>query len=286
MSIKLLGFALTIFISQTLLAANAPSTIKEKVVFTLKASATEIADQFSYPAEILPEITSDTLADFKGEVVAIKALVGQEVKKGEEVLRLRHLDPLFQNKTLSYRAPFAGIISEVPVSLGTQVGQGEKLFNLIDPVKKKIQIQLTENDMRSLKVGDLAELEFIGIEEKISVQVIGISPKLDLTTGTALTLLKPVKELKLPAGNLAKVHFKTNLRKGILVPDHALSYVGRDLFLRTVVEGKVVFKPIKIGKKKGVMVEVLEGISDGEIIIERTNSYLDKGDSVVVKDKG
>ncbi|MFQ5803306.1 MAG: efflux RND transporter periplasmic adaptor subunit [Candidatus Methylomirabilales bacterium] len=81
-------------------------------------------------------------------------------------------------------APFAGIISEKPVTLGEQVAPGTVLFRLADISTVKVLIRIPADDVGFLHPGAKAEVTLTGFTEPFQGRVEHIGPRADPETRT------------------------------------------------------------------------------------------------------
>jgi len=89
--------------------------------------------------------------------------------------------------------------------------------------------------------------------------------------------------LPLP-GSIARVTFKANVRQGISISDTAITYRGKDPFVRVVTNGKAKLVAVVLGRKQAGTVEILKGLKPGDDVVERTSKFVADGESVEVQD--
>ena len=68
-------------------------------------------------------------------------------------LRVRQLDDL------KVKAGMHGVLSQVPVEVGQQVGPGTNLARVADPTRLKAEVRIAETQMRDVRVGQEAEVD-------------------------------------------------------------------------------------------------------------------------------
>jgi multidrug efflux pump subunit AcrA (membrane-fusion protein) len=270
-------------------AAPEPSSNKA-MVFVNRAKATDLYDVLVYPARIHPKINTTILAESDGIVSKIYAPLGQKVGRGQKLMSIRHTDPVYQYAPVTVTAPVSGIVSQVEITEGSQVSRGERLATVTDPSQLKVTVEVPAQDVASLSKGLKGEFRMEGRSDVLAIKIHGISPYVDPATGTATCEIELDSAAKssavLAPGLIGQVSFKTGLRKGISIPDHAILYKGQNTFVRLLENGKSKQVPVKLGKKQRGFVEILSGIADQASIIERSSRFVADGEEVVVQNAG
>lgn len=282
---KLLGLAL--IMSSGLLCTKAFSNSNLKSVYVEEVKKKELFDSFNYPAKIVPVVHAGVLSESQGVVGKIHKNLGQKVKKGQILATIRHTDPVYNYKDMMLRSPVTGVVSKIFIHEGSYVGKGKRLFTVTDPKRAKVEIEVPAKDRKHMTVGLKGELKSLATSEIYEVELVGISPYLDPATGTATAELRLLsKEKSVPLGALGKVSFKSNVRKGFMLPQDTIVYRGRDTFVKVVSkEDKVKRVDVKIGEKRRGDVEILKGIKEGDFIVKRSSGFLKEGAKVEVKNR-
>ena len=263
------------------------------IVFINKIKPVELAEVLTYPARIEPRIRASVVAEADGVVTRIIAPLGKPVKAKSGLLVIRNSDPVYQYAPMIVTSPVAGVVSRVEVTEGSRVARGDKLVLVTVPSDVSVVVQVPAQDLRSIHPGSTAELTIPGemsLSGPIKLKVKGLSPFVDPGTGTAACELEPVsskdsfKSLP-PAGAIARVTFRVNVRTGISITDNAITYRGKDPYVRVVRDGKSRLVAITAGRKQGGMIEVLKGLREGDNVVERTSGFIADGEAVDVQDE-
>ena len=268
------------------------------VVYVQKLSSAELSETLTYPARVEPRIKAEVASEADGIVSKINAPLGTRVKAKTPLLVIRNTDPVYQYAPQVVTSPVAGVVSRVDVTEGSRVSRGDKLALVTDPAQVRVVVEIPAQDVRSIHQGQSAELKIPGdtSDEITTLKVRGLSPFVDPATGTASCELELAPPLKLkkgesvkaatllpPAGSIARVTFKANVRKGLSIDENALTYRGRDPFVRIVRDGKAVMVPITMGRKQAGMVEVLKGLKAGDQVVQRSSGFISDGESVTIE---
>jgi multidrug efflux pump subunit AcrA (membrane-fusion protein) len=263
-------------------------TEKVKSVFIKKVNKSEVFDLYTFPARIEPEVNSLILSETQGVVTELPVVLGQQVKKGQIVAKVKNTDPVFKFKPVILKSPIDGVVSGVYFSQGSQVTRGEKLLLVTDPKQVKVLIEIPSKDLASMEKGMKGTLSLKTSKNPVPVEIVGISPYVHPATGTATAQIRSTdNEAVLVPGTLGKVSFKSNVHEGIMLPQSVLTYVGKFPHIRLVEEKeqKFTIKKIKveIGPKRRGEVEILKGLDDGQMVVERSSGFIKDGDQVEVK---
>lgn len=262
---------------------------KKPVVFTKPVQLTELSETLTYPARVEPRIRASVVAENDGVVSKIMAPLGRTVKVNAPILVIRNTDPVYQYSPMVVTAPVAGVVSKVDVTEGSRVAKGDKLVMVTDPDQVRVVVEITAQDVSSIKPGLQARLKMPGKDEDEGalVRVRGMSPFVDPATGTASCELELDKKSKKddlpPLGLIGRVLFKVNPRKGVSIPDSAITYRGKEPFVRVVADGKAKLVAVKVGRKEAGQVEVVKGLKEGDQLVERSSGFIADGEAVDVQ---
>lgn len=266
--------------------AAIPETGKKKpIVFVDTVHASNLFDVLTYPARVVPRINAVVLSESEGVVLNILAPLGTRVKKGQQLLVLKNTDPVYRYRPVPLKAPVAGVVSAVDVTIGSRVARSQKVAQITDPDQIRITVEVAVSDLEAIRQGLPGELSVPGLDTRVAVQVTGMSPYVDPATGTATAELSQITDEKanLPPGIVGKVTFKARGRKGIQIPEHAVAYQGRNPYVRTVVGGKAKFVPVTLGSTRLGMVEVLKGLEDNMTVIVRSSTFIAEGEELQIE---
>jgi multidrug efflux pump subunit AcrA (membrane-fusion protein) len=259
-------------------AETSPSTA---VVFGKAITLENLSDELTYPARVDPKVNSTVLADADGVVTKIPALLGQRVRARQTLIVLTHTDPVYQYAPMKVFSPISGVVSAINVAEGTQVNKGDKLASVTDPKKLRVVIEVPAEDLSSLKRGMPAEFKITGRPDPIAVRLQGVSPFVDPATGTATCEFDVDSSREtLAPGIVGRVVMKVHQRSGIRIPEYAVVYRNQAPFARIYEKGKVRFSALKLGKKQDGFIEVMSGIKERDVVVERSSRFVADGEAV------
>ena len=182
------------------------------------------------------------------------------------------------------KAPFSGLVVTRYIHYAEQVNAGASLFRLSDFNPLLCPIQIPERDLPKIEVGQAAYLTLEAWPgERFPAKVLRVRPVVDAATGTVRVTLEVETRDRLRPGMFARVFVETETRSdAMVVPKSALSLesIGDTLY---VAEGDVASRrDVQLGFKEGDSVEVLTGVSEGEMVIVVGQDGLSEGTPIQV----
>jgi membrane fusion protein, multidrug efflux system len=168
-------------------------------------------------------------------------------------------------------APFEGTISARNVSPGQVITKATALTWLIDLDPMKAEVNVPERFLGQLQTGQKLEFSVAAFAgRKFTGEVYFISPFVEGATRTALVkalIANPDGQLK--PGMFASMDLTLTLRENaVVIPEGALLQSGdRTTILVVDAEQKAQIRPVKPGVRLAGVVEIIEGLKAGEMVI-------------------
>jgi multidrug efflux pump subunit AcrA (membrane-fusion protein) len=169
-------------------------------------------------------------------------------------------------------------------------GQGGPLFAVSDVKRLRILVSVPESSAGAIHVGELAPVSFQEMPgAKLTAEVTRTAESIDPNTRTMLTELQiDNTDGKLIAGMYVTVNFPP--ATGVAVQGGPITINGDAIAIRhdkpmvaTLVDGKVHFVPVTIGRDYGNSVEILTGLKPGDVIVTQVNDNVVEGAAVTVQ---
>jgi RND family efflux transporter MFP subunit len=178
------------------------------------------------------------------------------------------------------RAPADGIISRRVARVGGYaLGAAEPMFRIVAKGEVELDAEVIETRLGAIKVGQRARVDVAGVGE-VEGTVRLVSPEVDKTTRLGRVRIFIGDNPSLRIGSFARAAIETTKGRGLAVPASAILY-GTDGPLVQVVElNRVETRRIKTGLATGGLVQVLEGVNEGEFVVARSGTFLRDGDAV------
>jgi RND family efflux transporter MFP subunit len=183
------------------------------------------------------------------------------------------------DKTKIY-APLASRIKEKVVSTGDFVKIGTRLFSLIQLNPLKLRFSVSERDVGKMKIGQdvLVKVDaFPGREFKGKVSI--VFPSLEEKTRTlTIEALLPNTDGILKPGLFARVVLYTGTAKDtVVIPVTSLLYEADKIRVFIVEGDRSKERLVKLGNKYGDVMEILEGVNEGDKIVIAGQQGLSEG---------
>ncbi len=182
-------------------------------------------------------------------------------------------------RTLIFRSPVSGIVTEKKALQGMRFMPGEALYQVTDLSSVWVIADVFEQDIGLVKAGARARVKINAYPDKVfDGRITYVYPTLNAATRTVPVrvelanpglLLKPAMfaQIELPVGDPGPV---------LTVPDSAVIDSGtRRIVLVQVKEGRFEPRVVKLGARSDSYVEVLEGVEDGEQVVVAANFLID-----------
>jgi cobalt-zinc-cadmium efflux system membrane fusion protein len=179
---------------------------------------------------------------------------------------------------LTVRAPFAGRVVDKHATLGELVTPENNLFTLADLSRVWIWIDVYEQDLAAVHLGDGVEVRVAahpGVVFRGEVSYVGPEVAADTRTVHArIDVANPAMELR--PGMFARVrltdpHAET-AHSALTVPESALQRDIEDGGEESIVfvplgEGRFERRTVEIGRRQGAVAEILNGLREGERVV-------------------
>jgi Cu(I)/Ag(I) efflux system membrane fusion protein len=182
-------------------------------------------------------------------------------------------------RTLTFRSPVSGIVTEKKAVQGMRFMPGESLFQVTDLSSVWIVADVFEQDIGLVKTGAKARVTINAYPDKVfEGRITYVYPSLEAATRTVPVrvelanpgyLLKPAMfaQVELPVGGTAPV---------LTVPDSAVIDSGtRRIVLVQLEQGRFEPREVRLGARSNGYVEVLEGVAAGEPVVVAANFLID-----------
>jgi Cu(I)/Ag(I) efflux system membrane fusion protein len=181
-------------------------------------------------------------------------------------------------KTLTMYSPMSGVVTKKDIVMGHRLNEGDMPYEITDLSRAWVLADAYETDLSRIRMGMKATLSLQAFPGKtFTGKVIFVDPILDAKTRTAKVRL----EFPNPRGELrpemfGEVTLKTADREGLRIPADAVIDSGNTKVV-FVSQGEGKFQPraVEVGPETGDQVEVISGLSDGELVVTRANFLVD-----------
>lgn len=179
------------------------------------------------------------------------------------------------------RAPADGRISRRAARVGAVASAqaSDAMFRIIARGEAELDAEVPEADVGKIKEGQKARVTVTGTGD-FTGTVRLISSEVDRSTRLGKVRVFFGADPRLRLGAFGRGTIETGNSHGIAAPTSAVVF-GPDGAIVQVVKGqRVETRPVKTGLKTRQQIEITEGLSEGEIVVAKSGSFLRDGDIV------
>ncbi len=169
------------------------------------------------------------------------------------------------------RAPFDGVLGITSIDLGARVDTGTVLTTLDDLSEVEIEFRLPETVYGQISRGQAIEATSAAFPgRRFTGQVEAIDSRIDQSSRSFRVRARlPNPDRALPVGMFMRLDLNLASRTGVVVPEEALLVQGPATYLYVVEDGKSVQRRVETGQRVEGRVEIVEGVSEGDVIVSR-----------------
>ncbi|WP_404384188.1 efflux RND transporter periplasmic adaptor subunit [Caenispirillum salinarum] len=187
------------------------------------------------------------------------------------------------------RAPFSGLLGLRQASVGDYLRAGDAIVNLEDVDPIKVDFRVPEVFAHRLKTGQPIRMKVDAVPgQAFDGTVYAIDPQVDVQGRSVMLRARvPNTDGPLRPGMFARVTLVLDERpNALVVPEEALIPQGTSQAVYKVVDGMVEAQPVTIGQRRKGIVEVTEGLSEGDTVITAGQIKVRPGQPVTVMPVG
>lgn len=211
----------------------------------------------------------------------------EEVRDLQALLAQRKSELSLARQQLAYTtlyAPIDGAVRERKALVGEFLSAGSPVTSLvrIDPLRLKVAVP--ERDAAAIRVGQTVRVSIEGDTLEHSGRVVRLSPVLEMQNRT-LTVEAEVenRQGRIRAGSFASAEILIDPQQpALLAPASAIvNFAGIEKVIGEK-KGLAVERRVRTGRRAGDRVEILEGVSPGDLIVSEPGN-LSGGEPISVK---
>lgn len=220
-------------------------------------------------------ITNEELGHLQAQVKAAEARYDSALNAVDEkiaLIRLRRTDLALAQQTLADAetlAPFDGIIQQRHVAAGEYVNPGQAIVTLVRTNPLRFRSGVPERLAAQIRSRQKVWIQVEGDDTPLTAEVTRISPALDLSSRSLwIEADVPNPDLRLRSGLFAEGEIIVDPQAQTLaVPAEAVTEFAGIERVWLVRDGESVEHPIRTGRRRHNLVEILEGLSAGDTIV-------------------
>jgi len=179
---------------------------------------------------------------------------------------------------VTFRSPATGFVTEKQAIKGAHVMPGQTLYKIADLSVVWVEAAIYETELPLVHMGGRATVTLDAYpDQRFAGRVVYIYPYVDENTRTTkVRYAFPNARGRLKPGMYANVELSAGAGSGVMVPTDAVLDSGKEQVV-FVTQGEGYFEPrrVKIGRRLGADVQIVEGVKEGEQVATGATFFLD-----------
>ena len=190
-------------------------------------------------------------------------------------------------------APFDGVVGLKEVSKGQYVASGQELLKLVSDYPVKVDFKVAEAEVGQIYPGQKVDVLVGGNDnQSFKATVIAIDPESEkISHSFVVRAILDDKGINyetyqiLRPGRFVSVKIAMEgEQRGVLVPEGSLEKIGEDDMLYKVSDGIAIRTMVKTGMHRDGLVEIIDGVGEGETVITSGQQNVLDGRAVSIQD--
>jgi membrane fusion protein, multidrug efflux system len=199
------------------------------------------------------------------------------------VARRRSVEQQLEDPVVT--APFAGVVSARPASVGDVIAPGTALVTIIDPSSLRLEAQVPSEQISQVRPGAKVHFTIRGVPGEFTGLVDRLNPAADpITRQVSIFVSLRNTGGKLIAGLFAEGRVESATHEGLVIPLSAVDETGPTPAVTRVRDGRAEHVGIALGIRESATerVEVTSGVAAGDILVVGSARNLANGAPVVL----
>jgi len=168
-------------------------------------------------------------------------------------------------------AEISGEVSRIYVRENESLSIGTRIMDIIDYDNLEVEIKVDEYDLSAITVGKEADVHIVALGKHLTGTVSEIAREASVESGVsyfnATVVLPPDNELRI--GLTAEIRIVTQRAENVIsLPMAAVSYDFTGAYVQIYgQDGRIEQKAVVVGINNGRLIEIREGVSDGDLVL-------------------
>ena len=177
-------------------------------------------------------------------------------------------------------APSDGVVSRRLARIGGfAAGTAEPMFRIVAKAEVELDAEVVETRLGAIAIGQKARVQVAGLGEVTGTARL-VSPEVDKSTRLGRVRIFLGDNPGLRVGAFGRANIETATSSGLAVPAAAVLYGPAGPTVQLVRGNRVETRTVKVGLAAGALVEVQDGLADGDLVVARAGTFLRDGDTV------
>jgi len=170
-------------------------------------------------------------------------------------------------------SPINGLVTRQDVKVGQIVAPNTAMISVMSAGQFEIEANVSENEIAKVSLGDLVNmtLDALGPNEKFVGRIIEIDPAETIVSGVIYYKVTSVfnnEDPKIKSSMTVNLDIQTEKKENVLIlPYYVVKGANDSKYVRVLENGKEKEKIIKTGLEGETMIEIIEGLKEGDEVI-------------------
>lgn len=198
------------------------------------------------------------------------------------VLALNNAEDLLADTKV--KSPIKGIVTGVNIEPGEKISTGSPALSVVDMEKVYIELNITENIINELSIGQSVSVEIDALEKEYRGTIDRISPVADSRTNLYQTkVYLDNDDFSIKPGMFTKVFFNIDFKENVVkIPSEAVITSGNKNYVYIASGDMAKQSEVNLGIDSGMFVEVIKGVNDGDKLVVKGQQYIKDGSNIKV----
>ncbi len=180
-------------------------------------------------------------------------------------------------------APFSGIITKKLTNVGDLATPGKPLLHLEDERNLQVVTNIPEAMIRRIQKNDNLSIFIPSVDLAFAGIVAEVSPIADPSSRTAPIKIHVPSDPQLRSGQFARIALTGEQAETLTIPTSAVVSFGQMERVYVIHDDKAHLRLVQTGSQKDDEIEILSGLTEGEIVIKEAGLNIHDGQPVVIK---
>lgn len=207
-----------------------------------------------------------TLNLYKKNAATEQALTAAEHRYSSAQSRVAEINVMLTYTTI--KSPLDGIVTERKIEAGDLANPGQVLLTVYDPRKMRLEAPVPVRLIERLSLNQTVDISLDRPTRPFKGRVSEIVGEVDPSSRTQKVKIRiDNKKGDILPGTYGRVWVREKSHKAVVIPAGAVTMIGQLEMVNVVQNDRVLRRMVKTGPSYGNLVEILSGLSAGEVIL-------------------
>ncbi len=262
------------------------SMVDPKPVYVGKVKLDQVSEQLYLRGRLICDDQVDVYSTFGGDVIQIPVEIGDRVRAGELIARVKRLDPGLRFEPVLVEAPISGSITQRFVSPGSRITPQTPLVQIISDDTLIFRAELLQIDVRRVKTDITGILTLSNGVEVADINLGRILPDVDSNKRIVYAdFFVPNPDGKLLTGAVGSATIQLSSRQSLTVPREAVFEHDRQSSVYKIDGDTARLVPVSVGLDLGQRLVIeCPSLAPGDMVVTFGQLSLKEGDRVSIRE--